>query len=41
MFEITVNTRRAVVGAKELITTSSAGIQVQFTFSTARTDSAR
>jgi len=33
MFEVTVNTRRAVVGSKELITTSSAGIQVQFTFS--------
>ena len=33
MFEVTVNTRRAVVGTKELITTSSAGIQVQFTFS--------
>jgi len=33
MFEITVNTRRAVVGAKELITTRSAGIQCQFTFS--------
>ena len=33
MFEVTVNTRRAVVGTKELITTSSAGIQCQFTFS--------
>ena len=33
MFEITVNTRRALVGTKELITTNSAGIQVQFTFS--------
>lgn len=33
MFEVTVNTRHAVVGTKELITTSSAGIQVQFTFS--------
>jgi len=33
MFEVTVNTRRAVVGSKEPITTSSAGIQVQFTFS--------
>lgn len=33
MIEITVNTRRAIVGEKELITTRSAGIQVQFTFS--------
>jgi glycerophosphoryl diester phosphodiesterase len=33
MFEVTVNTRRAVVGSKESITTSSAGILVQFTFS--------
>lgn len=33
MFQITVNTRRAIVGEKELITTRSAGIQVQFTFS--------
>ena len=33
MFEVTVNTRRAIVGTKELITTSSAGIQCQFTFS--------
>lgn len=33
MFEVTVTTRRAVVGNKELITTRSAGIQVQFTFS--------
>lgn len=33
MIEITANTRRAIVTNKELLTTSSAGIQVQFTFS--------
>lgn len=33
MFAVAVNTRRAVVGTKELITTGSAGIQVQFGFS--------
>lgn len=33
MIEITANTRRAIVTNKELLTTGSAGIQVQFTLS--------